>query len=108
MGNKIAVSPQLLSPSDLSGNINATKATFTWGKLPGSKDYTFEISLSPAFEPVLHAFTTVESESELSLQENTIYFWRVKGNNPCISNPFSQILLSGLQVFGRNCPAIKK
>ena len=91
VGNKIAVSPQLLSPSDLSGNINATKATFTWGNLPGSKDYTFEISLSPAFEPVLHTLTTVESELELGLQENTIYFWRVKGNNPCISNPFSQI-----------------
>lgn len=91
VGNKMVEFPQLLSPSDLSGNINATKTTFNWGKLPGSKDYTFEISLSPAFEPVLQTFTTVESALELGLQENTIYYWRVKGNNPCISNPFSPI-----------------
>jgi len=91
VGNKMTMSPVLLAPADLSGNIKAVKAEFTWEKLAGVKDYTFEISLSPGFDPILQTFTLSESVLELSLQENTIYFWRVKGNNPCISNPFSSI-----------------
>jgi Metallo-peptidase family M12B Reprolysin-like/SprB repeat/Cadherin-like/Secretion system C-terminal sorting domain len=89
VGNKASKAPELISPADLTGNVEASKSKFVWEQLEGVKDYTFEISLTPSFQPILQSLTVSGNQLELALLENTIYFWRVKGNNPCTSNPFS-------------------
>lgn len=88
-GDKQPSVPSLLSPVDFSSDVNPIKTKFIWDHLTGIKDYNFEISQTPGFEQILHSATTAENKYEYTLQEGKIYFWRIKGNNPCISNQFS-------------------
>ncbi len=81
----------LNSPDNLSSDIEAKNRVFSWNAIPGVKDYTFEISLSPGFEPILHSASVNESNYTFSLTDSKIYFWRVRANSPCVENPFSEV-----------------
>ena len=85
----------LLTPAD--GASGETLAPlFTWADLPQAKLYDFQLATSPSFEPdviVGQAFnlSTQSFMPTVALQENSIYFWRVRPFNECGKGDFSSI-----------------
>ncbi len=72
------IPPKLISPPD-DATLSTLPIVFSWEKLSGVSEYTFELSESPVFDnPVLQLKTT---ENELSISDpitdNRTYYWRV-------------------------------
>lgn len=81
----------LLTPANHEASINPTNILFSWDELKGVIDYNIEVSDSPIFSNIIHNQTTKEDQIRFSLDENKIYFWRIKPNSPCYNLANSQI-----------------
>lgn len=86
--NPIALNQPANGSDDLSGS-----PTFQWSEFSGASFYDWEMALSPGFET-----QTVASADQLSntsyqysggLIDNTIYYWRVRGDNGCGGGNYS-------------------
>ena len=80
-----------LSPPQNSININEVKVPFIWEKVHGVINYTLEVSSSPNFNQTELSTTIADTSYLYSLNANTVYFWRVKPNSPCLQLPFGEI-----------------
>lgn len=70
--------------------LNATKVDnenvlFNWQKVQGAKNYTLEVSTSPAFNPLAISVLVQDTFATKTLLENQVYYWRVKPTSPCTS-----------------------
>ncbi len=62
------------------------KPTFNWSTVAGATSYTLEISTSLSFSPLTQTIPNIFSLPYVlntPLQENTVYYWRVKTTNSC-------------------------
>jgi subtilisin-like proprotein convertase family protein len=84
---------QQLSPVDGSVGLSTISVDFSWTEVSDAERYTFELATSPAFgdsviytsEYLVDTNLTIEN----LLEPNTLYFWRVRGNNSnCGSGEF--------------------
>jgi len=82
----------LLSPSDNTRGIVGT-TDFSWTAVPNAIAYDFELASSPAFGTSILAsgnkLTTTSFKPNVFLEENKIYFWRVRPINRCGAGTFS-------------------
>ncbi len=80
------------SPADgLSGE--TTLPVFIWTAMPNALTYDIEVSDNPSFaEPVDQAtgLTQNEYSASVTLEDNTPYYWRVRGVNECGAGPFTE------------------
>jgi len=88
--------PILLSPVNVSTDENPP--TFQWRNFIATDSYHFELSTSSSFDTLLYSIDTIQTSlrPELSLNANTVYFWRVAGRNSAglgaHSNPASFVI----------------
>lgn len=74
---------------------------FKWTPSAHAKSYDIEISDNPTFENIISSkynITDTEYSIDIVLNENTVYYWRVKGSNgPC--SEYSKIQAFSTKVF---------
>lgn len=92
--------------TDLSG-INATAPvdgaasqgtlpSFAWTDLPNATNYEIQIATDPGFTQIVDSnsdLNLAEYTPSITLEDGTVYYWRVRGINPCgtgsFGDPFS-------------------
>lgn len=72
-------------------SVNPSNTRFLWKSLEGITDYVLEVSHTQDFEEILFTRTTTRNSTNISLDESTIYFWRVKPNSSCTDLPYSTV-----------------
>lgn len=73
----------LLSPSQNAGQIGLTP-TFIWAKVPNTKAYRIQVSTTSDFSNlVINQSNVIDNHftPSIPLQENRVYFWRVRASN---------------------------
>lgn len=73
----------LLSPSQNAGQIGLTP-TFIWAKVPNAKAYRIQVSTTSDFSNlVINQSNVIDNHftPSIPLQENRVYFWRVRASN---------------------------
>lgn len=80
------------SPVNESIGINTTGNTFSWDVTTGATDYDFEISSDTGFSVPIETVevSTNSYTSSAVLNSGTVYYWRVRAKNNCISSDYSQ------------------
>lgn len=78
----------LLSPA--SGSVNVPRdVTFNWEPADGADTYILQIATSPDFTQNLQEFADLTTTSHVAtLVADTVYYWRVRADNPCGAGPF--------------------
>lgn len=92
--------------------VNGTTAlegspTFTWESSSNALSYDIEIATNPEFNQIIEEATNLNSSSyslQTVLDENTVYYWRVRPVNRCGVGPFLPPF--AFQTFTASCAAI--
>jgi hypothetical protein len=94
----------LLAPEDNTRAIFGT-TTFTWTNAENATSYNFELATNPAFGSAIvfsaNNLNTTEIRPNIFLDENTIYFWRVRPVNECGAGAYS--IPSAFQTINVSC-----
>lgn len=94
----------LLAPEDNTRGIFGT-TTFTWTDAENATSYDFELATSPAFgnSTIFSAnnLNATEIRPSIFLDENTIYFWRIRPINECGAGAYS--IPSAFQTINVSC-----
>ncbi len=80
---KVAVppAPTLATPNDNATGV-AVSPTLTWNAAARATTYRLEVSTSNTFTPLVFVDSVLTTTSkQVTLQHNTQYFWRVRGQN---------------------------
>ena len=80
--------------------------TFNWTELPNADLYDFQLSTTPNFQPgtiIEERLDLLETNLTLdfALEENTIYYWRIRPSNVCGKGDYS--LKNTFQTFNSSC-----
>ena len=70
-------------PYDGQTGVWPTNTQFAWTELAGAQSYDLELSLNPAFSPVLYSVTNLTVPTvilNVGLTQWTTYYWRVTGH----------------------------
>lgn len=87
--NKLAPTT-LVSPANGTAGLSP-KVLLTWEGAGNTQTYLVEVSTSPDFSDIVATATTETTSYTASLEEATVYYWRVKGSNPCATAPVSSV-----------------
>ena len=68
-----------------------SEVTFTWEDDINVVDYLIEISTDSHFNTILDSHTTKTTSYATTLAPSTVYYWRVKGFNPCSAGTTSLV-----------------
>jgi subtilisin-like proprotein convertase family protein len=84
---------QQLSPVDGAVGLSTISVDFSWTNIEDAESYTFELATSPAFGDSMIYTSSQLADTTVSIENlfepNTLYFWRVRGNNSiCGSGAF--------------------
>ena len=87
-----AIQPSELEfPENGATLIGNDELSLTWEVLGGEQEFVVELSTSPAFTDLVATTTTVESIYDIvGLAANTVYYWRVRGQNECEIGEFGE------------------
>ncbi|WP_432411081.1 S8 family serine peptidase [Rasiella sp. SM2506] len=99
----------LTTPADTAVEIN-TDLTFIWEELTSDAvEYDFELATDAAFADIVVSETTfVPTVTVTDLDEDTEYFWRVRGTNICDEGDFSDVFsFTTTETLGINENAIE-
>ncbi len=98
---------QLLTPTDGKANAS-TLEEFTWTPLDNADSYAIEIATSPAFGASVvdqaSGLTTTSYFPSITLEENTVYFWRVRAVNRC-ADGWSPV--AAFQTIALSCSSLE-
>ena len=83
---------QLLEPSMGENAVN-TRPTFSWQGSQNASRYNLQVDVTPAFTSPQEIMTTniTAAVVESGLDENTLYYWRVRPGNSCGEGAYSII-----------------
>jgi subtilisin-like proprotein convertase family protein len=81
----------LLLPVNANNLVSATGAMLTWEPVLGTSLYNIEVSTNSSFTNVIASGSSATASWLIvpSLSQNTIYYWRISGANPCGSGSWS-------------------
>lgn len=102
---QLTTPPNLISPADLSTNLPVS-VTLDWSSLAGALNYQWQVSENNQFANAISGVTSNLSETVGSLQNSTIYFWRVRGNNGAGYSPWSTIFTFSTIAGSFNTPPV--
>jgi len=81
-----------LSPENGLTGTTTTKIDFSWENYNNAETYLIEVSESPSFNTILFSENSDDLQFSIDgLQSETIYYWRIKPENACVSGDFSSI-----------------
>ncbi len=82
----------LTGPAD-GASAQSLLPSFQWSALPNAHTYDIEIATSPTFGNTVVAdsfgLTVTTYVPDITLQENTLYYWRIRSNNECGAGQYS-------------------
>ena len=85
----------------LSG-VTATKMDLSWQNNNNAETYVVDVSDNPSFNTILFSETSYDSKFTIKgLQNNTVYYWRIKPENSCASGDYSPVY--SFQTGMSNC-----
>ncbi len=82
----------LVEPVDMAVDV-ALFPTLEWSAAAGSQEYDIEIALDSNFSTIIQAVTVSTNIITLSssLDEDTLYYWRVRNRNVCGNGAYSSV-----------------
>ncbi len=81
-----------LSPENGLTGTTTAKIDFSWENYNNAETYLIEVSDNPSFNTVLFSKNSEDLQFSIEgLQSETIYYWRIKPENQCISGDYSSI-----------------
>lgn len=98
---KSAPNIEYIFPMDAETNVS-TFPSLTWQDDPTIIQYEVQVSKNPSFEDIL--FTQMTNQpftSVLSLETQSIYYWRVRPISDCYESDWNQV--QSFQTVGLNC-----
>jgi subtilisin-like proprotein convertase family protein len=79
-------------PENGSIGVNTSKINLTWENYENARNYLVEVSESPTFNTILFSENSDDLQFSIEgLQSETVYYWRIKPENTCISGDYSSI-----------------
>jgi len=79
-------------PSNGERGVPSTQLILNWNVNENAENYLVEVATSPSFTTLLTSTQTSSNEFLISgLQENAIYYWRIKPDNRCGTGNYSEI-----------------
>ena len=79
---ELTESPVLISPTNGSAGISYSSVLLDWNSITNAGSYQYEISTVNDFSVIYKRGTTSLTDYTISdLQPNTVYYWRVRGEN---------------------------
>ncbi|MBK9982875.1 MAG: proprotein convertase P-domain-containing protein [Saprospiraceae bacterium] len=102
-------SPTLLSPVNNGTNID-TSPLLDWSAIAGASQYDYQIATDVNFANLIQTGTVATDQYQVvsPLQQNTLYYWRVRTTNACgtsnYSAAFSFTTSNCLSVMSTNVP----
>lgn len=102
-------SPTLLSPVNNGTNID-TSPLLDWSAIAGASQYDYQIATDISFTNIAQTGTAVTDQYQVitPLQQNTLYYWRVRTTNLCgtsnYSAAFSFTTSNCMSVMSTNVP----
>lgn len=84
---------EIISPTypimGLSG-VTAVKIDLSWQSNNNAETYIVDVSDNPSFDTILFSETSYDSNFTIKgMQNNTVYYWRIKPENSCASGDYS-------------------
>ena len=76
------------------GSAISTLPVYDWTDLPNALTYSIEVATDPDFNNIVDmadGLTDATYQSNVTLEENTVYFWRIAPSNECTTGGFSEI-----------------
>ncbi len=74
--------PILVAPENSSSNISYTSFSIDWDAITGANNYQYQISSTYDFTSIIRSGNTSLTDRTITnLQANTMYYWRVRGEN---------------------------
>ncbi len=84
--------PVLVSPANNSTGIPYTSFSIDWNGVTGANQYQYQISTTNDFTNIVRNGTTSLTDRTITnLQPNTLYYWRVRGENNSGYSNWSEI-----------------
>ena len=79
------------APSNGASDIAINDYTYTWNTLTGATSYDIDIATDAAFSTIIETGSTANNSytSTVILSRDTVYYWRVRANNFCLSGNYS-------------------
>ncbi len=102
----LEVAPNLISPIENASDISLFPS-FSWDKLEGAQNHYFELASDADFNNIIHSVKGELLEEVFinqKLEEGTVYYWRVRGENDCNQGEYSTFSFSTLT---QNCTDIE-
>ena len=79
-------------PTNGLSGVTAAKMDLSWQNNNNAETYLVEVSESPSFNTILFSETSYDSKFTIEgIQNNTVYYWRIKPENSCVSGDYSPI-----------------
>ncbi|MFN4255730.1 MAG: reprolysin-like metallopeptidase, partial [Saprospiraceae bacterium] len=88
-----AAAPALTAPANNATGVS-NLPTFTWGAVVGVASYDLEVSTSAGFGTTVISqtgLTAATYTATTALNNNTLYYWRVRGQNACGAGTWSAV-----------------
>ncbi|MCF6181553.1 proprotein convertase P-domain-containing protein [Lutibacter sp.] len=78
-------------PVNNSTNIPISGVVFSWNTSLGATSYDIDIATDPAFNTIVESGTSATNSysNKTNFTEATVYYWRVRGTNFCITGSYS-------------------
>lgn len=82
----------LTEPASGSNGLVTSSVDLKWEDNVNAESYFYQVSDSPSFNNILISETTENNQDNISgLEPNTVYYWRVRGDNRCGEGLFSEV-----------------
>lgn len=81
----------LIAPASNTSNLSRFNVAFEWEIHPGISEYDVEIAQSPDFSGNIIRLKSTTGRVTFTLQDRTVFYWRVRGISPCGSGEYSKI-----------------
>lgn len=94
--------PELTATYPNDGNNNVPLApTFSWTSSANALSYDFQLATDAIFANIIASTNTTATSynTGLTLTPNTVYYWRVRGNNYCGNGPYTDAAFATYQVI---------
>ncbi len=89
---EMTTAPDLVSPTNNSTDISYSSFSIEWNSIADANTYQYQISTSNDFVNIVSTGNTSLTNKTISnLQPNTVYYWRVRGENANGYSPWSTV-----------------
>ncbi|MCF6365666.1 MAG: T9SS type A sorting domain-containing protein [Bacteroidales bacterium] len=89
---ELTESPVLIAPANGSIGITYSSVSLDWNSIASVSSYQYEVSTSNDFSALIKSGTTSLTDRTITgLDPNTVYYWRIRGENSNGFSPWSEV-----------------